>query len=75
MLYFALETHSCDKRLSSHACLNKTASKNSRLINVNLRCVNGKYDNHIEAPSDVTTSLAFNCAGVLLLRSFLRRLS
>ena len=51
MLYFALQIHSCGKRLSSHSYLNKTASKNSRLVNDNLSCFNGKDDNHIEAPS------------------------
>ena len=52
MLYFALQTHSCGKRLSSHRYLNKTASKNSHLVNEKFSCFNGK-DNHIEAPSDV----------------------
>ena len=61
--------------LSSHPYLNKTASKNSRLVNQNLSCFNGKDDNHIEAPSDVAISLTFHCAGVILLWKFLRRLS
>ena len=59
ILYFALQTHSCGIRLSSQPYLNKTASKNSRLVNENLSCLNGKDDNHIEAPSDVAISLAF----------------
>ena len=67
MLYFALQTHSCGKCLSSHPYLNKTASKN-------LRLVNGKDESHIEAPS-VALSLTFNCVGAILLRMFLRRLS
>ena len=68
MLYFALQTHSCGKCLSSHPYLNKTASKN-------LRLVDGKDESHIEAPSDVAVSLAFNCVCAILLRRFLRRLS
>ena len=68
MLHFALQIHSCGKCLSSHPHLNKTASKN-------LRLVNGKDESHIEAPSDVAVSLAFNCVGAILLRMFLRRLS
>ena len=74
-VYFALQTHSCSKSLSSHPYRNKTASKNSHLVNKNLSCFNGKDDNPTEAPSDVAISLAFNCAGVILLRRFLRRLS
>ena len=75
MLYFALQTQSSGKRLSSHPYLNKTASKNLRLVNENLSCFNGKDDNHIEATSDFAISLAFNCACVILFRRFLRRLS
>ena len=44
MLYFALQTHSCGKHLSSHPYLNKTASKNSRLVNKIFSCFNGKDD-------------------------------
>ena len=75
MFYFALLTYSCGKRLSSHPYLNKTASKNSRLVNEDLSCFNVKDDNHIKAPSDVAISLAFNWAVFILLRRFLRRLS
>ena len=49
MFYFALQTYSCGKRLSSHLYLNKTGSKNSRLVNEKLSCFNGKDDNYIEA--------------------------
>ena len=65
---FCFETHSCGNRVSSHPYLDKTASKNSRLVNEKLSCFNAKNDNHIEAPSDVAISLAFYCAGVILLR-------
>ena len=67
--------YSCGKLLSSHRYLNKIASKNSGLVYENLSCFNDKDDNDIEAPSDVAISLAFNCAGIILLRRFLRRLS
>ena len=60
MLYFALQVHSCGKRLSSYSYLYKTASKNSRLVNENVSCFNGKDNNHIEAPSDVAILLVFN---------------
>ena len=53
MLHFPLQTHSCGKRLSSNPYLNKTASRNLRLVNENLSRFNGKDDNHIEATSDV----------------------
>ena len=33
---------------------------------------NDKHDNRIEAPYDVAITLAYNCAGVILLRRFLR---
>ena len=49
MFYFALQTYSCGKRSSSHLYLNKTGSKNSRLVNEKLSCFNGKDDNYIEA--------------------------
>ena len=75
MLYVALQTHLCGKRLSSHSYLDKNASKNSSLVNDKLSCFNGKDGNHIEAPSHVAISLAFNCAGIILLQRFVRRLS
>ena len=75
MLYFALQTHSCGKRLSSHPYINETASKNARLVNENLSCFNSKDDSHIEVPFDVGISLASNRAGAILLLRFLRRLS
>ena len=75
MLHFTLQTHSRGKRLSFHPYLHKIASKNSLLVNENLLSFNGKNDNRIEALSDAAVSLAFNCAGVILLRRFFRRLS
>ena len=56
---------SCVKCLSSHPYLDKTASKNSRLINANFSSFIGKDDNNIDALSEVTISLGFNCAGVI----------
>ena len=60
MLYFALQAHSCGKRLSSHPYLYKTASNNSRVVNENLSCFNSKDNKHAEAPSDVAKLLIFN---------------
>lgn len=61
MLSFAFQTHSCGKRLISHPYLNKTASKNSHLVNENLSsCKDGKNDNHIETLPNVAISLTFN---------------
>ena len=74
MFYFALQIQSCGKRLTSHPYLDKTALKNSRLVNENLSCFNSKDDNHIEAPSDCSILLAFSYAGAILLRRSLRRL-
>ena len=74
MLYFAVQTQSFGKLLSSHPYVHKTALKNSRLVNENLSCFNGKDGNHSEAPSNVAISLHFNCAGAILLRRFLKRL-
>ena len=67
MFHFPLQAHSCVKCLSSNPYLNKTTSKNSHLLNENLSCFTGKDYNHIEGPSGATISLAFNCAGVILL--------
>ena len=75
ILYFAFQTHSCGKRLSSHPYLNKTASHNSRLVNENLSYFYGKDDNHIEALCSFAPSLAFNYAGVILLQMLLGRSS
>ena len=75
MLHFTLQTHSCGKRLSFQQYLDKIASKNSLLVDENLLSFNGKDDNRIEALSDAAISLAFNCAGVILLRRFFRRMS
>ena len=47
MLYFTLQTHSCGKRVSSLPNVNKTVSRNSRLVNENLSSFNFKDDNHI----------------------------
>ena len=75
MLCFALQTHSCSKRLICLAYLNKTKSKNSRLIEENLLSLNGKDDNHIEATSDVAILHAFNCDVVTMIRRFLSKSS
>ena len=63
MWHFALKTHSCGTCLSSHPYPNKTASKNSRLVDEDLSCFNDQYENHIQAPLEV----AINCADVILL--------
>ena len=70
MLYFALQTHLSDQRLSSHPYLNKTASKTLHCIYVNLSSFNGKDDNDIEEPSDVAISWLLIVQGSFFFGSF-----